>query len=578
MVTYATVSSGIEGYNPPDYYRTLETNSDINAFCTELEDRALLIKHVECKNDVFNGRGKCIVPYLDKRQPNSAGVIRILDAGYELIGKIESYEFIAEGLLEFTYTIDWYTSIIIMAQWNQQAFPKAKTVLYRRLTAGEFTYSDEGMVPVKIGMAKTSLKADVVIGGVTQTLEFFTRNNSSASGIHLPAYLYYHSAKDNLDFAIIVRNLYTSSARSPQEIWDAYCAEYSVDSDYYKFDPNNVIYYGYCPIDPAILTLGRGSNTFDNAEWFNLISHSTGTIGGIQRFMGQNTMNIKSNEFTIKTVSAGTCTEYHRLRILSAEGGLVYEVPLGVSFDNGVRVCAYLMGTLNNPTVTIAFSNDADMINNAMTFSIPFIMGEFYSDSYQVYLAEERRYSQEMRHLQAVNELSSGIIGGVNQGAMISAFSRTGARTGQQAIDKGFIGGGMAIAGAIGQYAYTELYANKKLTEIQDTYNRNKPDALLMAGGICRAFIDTASMYVYDYDDDTVDYIQAYQSAFGYQTNKIESDVELNHYTGYVQADIMFDRRKYHANNRDYYYNYPADIEKYIKDMFNYGVYFTKVV
>lgn len=578
MVTYATVSSGIEGYNPPDYYRTLETNSDINAFCTELEDRALLIKHVECKNDVFNGRGKCVVPYLDKRQPNAAGVIRILDAGYELIGKIDSYEFIAEGLLEFTYTIDWYTSVIIMAQWNQQAFPKAKTVLYRRLMDGEFTYSDEGIVPTKISMAKTSLKADVVISGQTQELEFFTRNNSQPSGIHLPTYLYYHSAKDNLDFAIIVRNLYTDSVRSPQNIWEAYCTEYNVDRDYYKFDTNNVIYYGYCPIDPTILTLGRGSRTYDSAEWFNLISHGTGVIGGITRFTSHNALNIKSDEFTLKTVDAGTCTEYHRLRILSAEGALVYEVPLGVSFDAGVRVCAYLMGTLNNPTVTIAFSNSEDMINNAMTFSIPFIMGEFYSDSYQIYLAEERRYAQEMRHLQAVNELSSGIIGGVNQGAMISAFSRTGARTGQQAIDKGFIGGGMAIAGAIGNYAYTELYANKKLTEIQDTYNRNKPDALLMAGGICRAFIDTASMYVYDYDEDSIDYILAYQSAFGYQTNKIESDKELNHYTGYVQADIMFERRKYRANQRDYYYNYPAFIEKYIKDMFNYGVYFTKVV
>lgn len=577
MVTYVTVASGIEGYNPPDYYRTLEVHSDIDRFLSDIRAGAI-ISETECKNDVFNGMGKCTVNYLDKRQTYNESVILIRDAGYYIIGKIDYMEFVAEGIIEFKYTIDWYTSVILMSDWNANAFPKAKTVLYRRLMDGEFTYSDEGIVPVKIGMAKTSLKADVLISGQTQELEFFTRNNSQASGIHIPAYLYYHSASDNLDFAIIVRNLHTTGVRSPKDIWERYCQEYSVDVDYYKFDPNNVIYYGYCPIDPAILTLGMGSNTFDNAEWFNLIPHSTGTIEGKQRFMGQSTMNVKSNEFTIKTVDAGTCTEYHRLRILSAEGALVYEVPLGVSFDSGVKVCAYLMGTLNNPTVTIAFSNSEDMINNAMSFSIPFIMGEFYSDSYQVYLSEERRYAQEMRHLQAVNELSSGIIGGVNQGAMISAFSRTGARTGQQAIDKGFIGGGMAIAGAIGNYAYKELYANKKLTEIQDTYNRNKPDALLMAGGICRAFIDTASMYVYDYDDDSIDYILAFQSAFGYQTNKIESDVELNHFTGYVQADIMFDRRKWHANNTDYYYNYPAHIEKYIKDMFNYGVYFTKVV
>ena len=574
MVTYATVSSGIEGYNPPDYYRTLETNSDINAFLTELEDRALLIKSVECKNDVFNGRGKCTVPYLDKRQPNSAGVIRIRDAGYELIGKIESYEFIAEGILEFTYTIDWYTSIIIMAQWNQQAFPKAKTVLYRRLTAGEFTYSDEGMVPVKTTAKKGTIK--VYNADESDSDNLFIDNYSKKYAL-----MVYHEPTKNMTHVMLWARgtdvLSLAVPASPKYIWETYCISKGVPTASYPYNPDALIFYGAVPIQGRFFGSGGLHYSSLSADIYDLAIIPVFNNDFAQSLQ-VDTINYKSQPLKLKTISAGTSTTYHRLRILSGDGNTVYEIPMGETWDNGIECTMHLNGPINCPVITIKFDDEDNNVNNSLGFSIAIPTLMEFSDNFQIYLAEDRKYSQDMRNLQSLNELVNGVIGGVNQGAMISAFSRTGARTGLQAAEKGIVGGGLGIAGAGVTYAYQTLYANKKTTEIEDEYNRNKADILAMSGGHSYWLTYYGGLYSVDYDDDTVDYIQAYQSAFGYQTNKIEANVELNHYTGYVQADIMFERRKYHANNRDYYYNYPAEIEKYIKDMFNYGVYFTKVV
>lgn len=574
MVTYATVASGIEGYNPPDYYRTLETNSDINAFLTEISDNGFApIVNAECKNDVFNGMGKCTVNYWDKRQCVSMNIIHIRDAGYEIIGKIDSWEFVAENIIEIKYTIDWYTSVILMSAWSTNAFPMAKTVLYRRLTNGEFTYSDESMVPVKTTSKKGTIK--IYNSDESDSDNLFIDENSKKYAL-----MVYHEPTKNMTHVMLWARgndaISLAVPASPKFIWGTYCTAKGVTASY-PYNPDALIFYGAVPIQGRFF----GSSAFH----YSNLSCDIYDLSGIPVFdndfaqvLQVDTINYKSQPLKLKTISAGTSTTYHRLRILTGDGNTVYEIPMGESWDNGINCTMFLNGPINCPVITVKFTDEDNNVNNSMGFSIAIPTLMEFSDNFQIYLAEDRKYSQDMRNLQALNELVNGVIGGVNQGAMISAFSRTGARTGLQAAEKGIVGGGLGIAGAGVTYAYQTLYANKKTTEIEDEYNRNKADVLAMSGGHSYWLTYYGGLYAVDYDDDTIANIQAYQSEFGYQTNKIETSVELNHYTGYVQADVIFERRKFHANNRDYYYGYAGSIEKYIKDMFNYGVYFTKVV
>ena len=183
-----------------------------------------------------------------------------------------------------------------------------------------------------------------------------------------------------------------------------------------------------------------------------------------------------------------------------------------------------------------------------------------------------------MLGLQSQNELVSGIIGGVNQGAMISAFSRTGARTGKQAMDKGIIGGGIGIAGAFANFAYQTLWSNKQATEITDRYNRCKPDVLAQDGFLdSDLLLDNSGIRCYTYDADTITNIQAYQSRFGYQTQRVESNVDLKSFTGYVQADVIFGIEERKEGNSTEILGLRTEVERYIKDMFNYGVWFTHI-
>ena len=183
-----------------------------------------------------------------------------------------------------------------------------------------------------------------------------------------------------------------------------------------------------------------------------------------------------------------------------------------------------------------------------------------------------------MMGLRSQNELLSGVMGAVNRGALISAFRRTGARTGKQAMDKGIIGGGIGIAGAFANFAYQTLWANKQATEIADRYNRCKPDVLAQDG-----FLDSdlllynSGIRCYTYDSDTITNIQAYQSRFGYQTQRVESNVDLKSFTGYVQADVIFGIEERKEGNSTEILGLRTEVERYIKDMFSYGVWFTHI-
>lgn len=226
-------------------------------------------------------------------------------------------------------------------------------------------------------------------------------------------------------------------------------------------------------------------------------------------------------------------------------------------------------GPHNAPYIAFIIETAEYKTDNCLSFTVPFNQLTYYSDAYQVYMATQRGYQSEMRNFQTLNNIVSGVVGGVNQGAMIAAFSRTQIKSQKNptgldgGLNKGLIGGGIGIAGAIGMGVYQYVYANKEAQRIEDSKNRNTPDTMIMSGEFPRPLMTNAGIYEVKYDSVAIQSIQTFQTKFGYATNTIGTDVALNSLTGYVQADVIF------------YNSLRIEIESYIKDMFNYGVTFT---
>ena len=583
MVTFVTVASGIEGYNPPEYYRTLTNlNPDIFNFVSEISSKALYgMGNIECKNDIFHNMGKCTINYSNKYLTYNMGIIFVNDTYYDLIGKVDSWEFVAEGILEISYTIDWYTSVILNQRRNASAPPTAKTILYRRLTDGEFTYSDEGMTPHSV--KATTIQLDAT--GDDKYFYYWDENNVRVAYTRYdgnffnyggypyttPEYIVYHYSKDD----VTIKAICIGVSLSDTQDFINFLGYFGITASSQDIDPDDLIFRGFLPM-PAPIAI-RGCKRMGGGV--------PDTMFGVYA-MGSN-RPINPYPFYLHAHSnAGACSEYNKLRIETGDGAIIYDLPLGktlshtIHFDsNGdviesqddtIKVTAYMSSSVRSPVVTFKIES-ANWKASSTTFTIPVYQDMYFKDSYQVYRSQEREYQKAMLSLQSQNELASGVIGGINQGAMISAFSRNQTSTG---TDKGIIGGGMAVISAGLNFLYQDLYANKKATEINDEYNRCKPDVLAQDGSMDYGLLQSNSgLRAYTYDDVTVANIQAYQSAFGYSTNKVDTNVALNTFTGYVQADILFDRRQYLTS----FYNYAGLIEKYIKNMFNYGVYFTKV-
>lgn len=574
MVTYVTVASGIEGYNPPEYYRTLTNlNPDILNFVSEISSKALYgMGNIECKNDIFHNMGKCTINYSNKALTYSMGIIFVNDTYYDLIGKVDSWEFVAEGILEITYTIDWYTSVILNFRRNAGAPPTAKTILYRRLTAGEFNYSDEGMKPISTTAKTVKLKGTgeasyfrIMINGVYTDYGTYDGDlfRHSAVGWGQPIYVIYNDSPNNdlirciwlgsvTDFG---PSLLTSTLAS---ILDAYGSTSTPD-------PDNLLFVGLIPLAAPIVLRMLARLKLTVAD----------TMLGVY---GLTNSVVYPAPIYVYAETEQQSTQYRKCRFEMGDGSVFYDVPMGKAIPNNANntptrfsVTPYVSESYVSPTLTLKIENTY-WSESSTTITLPIYAIGTIKDAEAIYKATERDYQKAMLSLQSQNELASGVIGGINQGAMISAFSRNQTSTG---TDKGIIGGGMAVISAGLNFLYQDLYANKKATEINDLYNRCKPDVLAQDGYInWNLALSNAGLRVYEYDSTTITNITAFQSAFGYQTNKVDTNVALNTFTGYVQADILFDRRQYLTS----FYNYAGLIEKYIKNMFNYGVYFTKVV
>jgi len=597
-----TVSTGAEGYAPPDYYRTISSKQDAEAFINEIKanavsDGANSIRERECYHSIDNNLGRVVIK--SDLSTIRLGITTVLiklpeskvteSATYNMqsyyVGYVNDINVLSDNSLEITYIVDWFTTSVLNTWLLQDGSlgPRviAKQVMYRRLTDGEFKYSDENITPYEIDFKKlNSIKAEFTANGQLQTLDLFTTAGQGSQEDYSPHmyYLRYHDASHDTDYTIFCRSTtdvdYTIN---PETIITAF--NRITDIATLEYNPDNVIFYGECVINSSIVRFFNWTYNYtyqvDNTDFVIYVVDDQKSITDVRHF------DIILENVKLYCVpdegdeDSYLATDYNKLSILAPNGTELFQIPRGKRFVNGsdaLTVNIHIAGPINAPYLYFDIISPSWCKNNTKSFSIPLNTVPFYVDSYKVYFAEERQYSMDMRNLQAINDLASGVIGGVNQGAMISAFSRTGVRTGKQAMDKGVIGGGIGILGAGLMFGYQELYANKEATRIEDNYNRNKPDTLAMTGDYPINLNDKAGLYAYVYDAITISNIKKYQEGFGYQTNRVATDVNLDSLEGYVQADVVFYN---YGNQRTPNTNV---IKKYIKDMFNYGITFTKVV
>ena len=583
----------IDNYAPPDYYPTFRNQTDVNNFLSYLNTNGVARGGVlNMSIDNYLGRVRFQV-----KSDHSGGsieelydpaIVYVIQHDRYYIGTVDSLKHISEDVIEVGFTVDWYSSYLITKFKENASYGGvvAKTVMYRRKTGGEFDYLAEGFTPKSINSVRNSNFQSIVGSGSSKSF-FDTTNNAY--------YLCYHDTVKNTDHKILyILKPGVLTPPTPKSIWDTYCSRKGVTqsagtTDICEFQPSGVMFYGYPTVNlDCLITTDVYDDTNYTIYCLNKVTTTTysTTIGGVTYTL---TVFDRSDDLEItadwKIHIIGNdlvATEYHRLRIIDGSGNTVYEFPMGLGLRGSVSPSMTLLtaksvfaGSPNAPYIQFIITVDLFKRDGTLSFSVPFNELTYFADSYQEYLVRDKVYQNSMRSLQTINELVSGVIGGVNQGAMISAFSRTQTGAGSSrggspqpplAIDKGLIGGGLAIAGSGAMYAYKTLYANKEVERIEDNYNRCKPDALALAGGTPRyTQSGLAGLYEISYDSDTVTAITGYQSKFGYATNSIGTDVALNGLTDYVQAEVILNK------------GLRKDVEQYIKDMFNYGVTFTVI-
>ena len=614
------LKKGIKGYNPPEYYRTLSSKSDALKFRDEFNNPPIISP--VCNLSMDNNMGRVVVTIKEPNQRETMHVILIdvteTDKAqkypltrYFYVGVIDRINNISATQVEISYTIDWYTSYAlnywntVNAPNNSKSIPSltASTVLYRRLSNGEFDYKDEGFIGAKVTsrliMLRCTADNDTFYfedkDGNKHTYTRYEGNffNNRPSPIDPPAeYIVYHDSVHNMT----INCIYVGDFLNFNDVDDLkrFLGYFGLTFDSNSPpSPDGFMFRGYLPIPSSIAI--RGLVCVSKVP--------TGIIGGTDGVFAVSNSAGYLNRHPKNIFSAGgpiylfadelvKCTEYNKVRIETGDGAIIYDIPLGktlsgtctkddkgkvVENDNIIKLNMYMSASLTSPVITLRIENDS-WKQSSSTITLPIYNRPYFIDSYQVYQAQERVYQMSMLGLQSQNELVSGIIGGVNQGAMISAFSRTGARTGKQAMDKGIIGGGIGIAGAFANFAYQTLWANKQATEITDRYNRCKPDVLAQDG-----FLDSdlllynSGIRCYTYDADTIANIKAYQDRFGYQTQKVENNVDLKAFIGYVQADVIFGIEERKEGNSTEILGLRTEVEQYIKDMFSYGVWFTHI-
>lgn len=442
----AYLCRALEGYNPPDFYPKMSTYAEYLAFRNALIGGGVGGNVLNFALDSEIGTLRLQIspnanmsareyPHVHISYTNNGTTTKY-------VGNVINYKFVAENVLEVKYTIDWYTSFLMTVIGGNSATSYSltcNTVLYRRLTNGEFTYLSENFTPTKV----KNVKHDLVF-------ETNDANNTPVTGNAYDLncrgyYMVYHESRTNTTHKIFMIldddyvPVYPYSI-TPGEIWTSYCvvqnviinADISGHTHDNQYDPDNLIFFGYTNINPYLIC-AQNTSVLDPATYgWTLYCFSDvrtqNTVGGFLDWIPNSSKDkdyVCENVLLYTNDEVGASTEYSFKRILDANGEIVYDIPFNMNIEDGILTNVVVGGPDNSPYVTFLITDNDWKVNNAISFSFPFNQLTYYSDSFARYLAQDKQYLTEMRNLQNMNEVVSGVIGGVNQGAMISAFSRT---------------------------------------------------------------------------------------------------------------------------------------------------------
>lgn len=555
----------IDGYNPPNYYKLITTKADVENFLR------ISTNDYSCSGK-YNIDGSLASVVIDTskdysgvtniRKDYSIICIQANAINEFFIGNIVKREILTGTSVRFLINIDWYTSQFCTAYFygNGAVTPKASTYMERRASRGKrFRYLDDGFKPITKSVTIT--KSPLFMDGYIQQLLVY--NEPTTNTIH---WVIRENVKVTSD------NVYNAPI-SAKKMWMYYqdvhfrSGKYAVTP--YEFNPKNVLFFGYFPISIGYIPFyASKSSSWDESSdsflhmdyaWLNYVdSYSNPEDHSNDKFLFVSPV-VKVEE---KTINFGefTPTDMDEYTLRDVDGTVLFNFPKGVEFKSDMKVDCWVNPDTNTPSITYRFKD----LSNFDTASFTIVAHEwtYLVDAEQVYNAEQRVYNQEMRSFTNLNQLVSGLRGSVTEGAMMYAFSRNSGAT------KGLMGGGASAAATVFNYAYTEVYANKRQTEIEDKNAKAQSDTLLWSTKVNCGAIVNAGVWCVSYDTDTKSFIDAYHTLYGYVSNYVGNNIALNDtniMSGYIQADIILagGLRK--------------EIEDYISKMFSYGITFSNV-
>ena len=548
----------IDGYNPPNQYKLITSASDVEELLTVGDN------DYSCKGKYAINGSLASVDIITTKDYNGNTNIRTdysivcvqADGIKEFfIGNIVKREILSPTSVRFIFNIDWYTSQFCTAYFysNKSIVPTAHHFIERRSSTGRFDYIDDGFTP-KYRYVKSvkNIKWSSQLSSPTFTNNLFV--SSTSWGCLL---LIYNDASTNTIHWIGQKFRVIDSPIDPSSIWGAYYLNRLNPSEgipnEQAFNSSQVLFYGYLPINPDCLDNEWNTDSNNGMYCFNPVTVSD------SKFV------LSADPRTSKTITVQfTCksTDMDEFTLRDNDGTTIWNIPKGIDID-WLTFYVYINPDISTPSITFSSVYKNETYSDQFTFTITAKPLTYMLDAESVYYAEQRVYNQEMRSFTNMNQLVSGLRGSVTEGSMMYAFSRNdGAR-------KGLTGGGISAAATIFNYAYTEQYANKNQTDIEDKQAKVSGDTLSFSSNLSVQSLDNMGLWEVKYDDDTIRQITQYHSQFGYQSDGIGKGLALNfsaiqNFEGYIQADITMEG------------GLRKEVEDYICKMFSYGITFTK--
>lgn len=533
--------SVIGRYNPPNDYLIINTKDKAIA----LLDKADIAMDFIPSYSISNGVAEIVISHKSDLNALKATVIAVADNNTNeiVIGNVITRKTLNDTACLYTVNIDWYTSTILSCYFydNENALPVIARGIVRRSTSSKYFFKDEGIKPLHKKVSITGIKCDYVDSdGQTQTTSLNARFY----------FMVYHENTTNTDHWIARTGNFDC-----KQIWEMYQNLMRIGKNkQHPYDPNTLSFYGY--ITSGIVYLNAEKLDYGTYLLNSVVTNGDDDNKDFESSyepLGGSELTLRFNDFI--------SYDYDEVTINDVDGLPLFSFPKGVKIGK-TKVIAYVNPDVNTPSITYRFDPGQDSqswVTDNLSFTIMARPVTSYIDANQVYNAEQRVYNQQMRSLQAVNNLVGGLTSAGTEGALVGGFSRKG-----NPFKKGGLAMGIGIASALIGYAYQTLYADKEQTKIEDSQALVSADTLLFSSALNTLNLHFG-LYHTKYDDETINNIKLYQSQYGYQSDEHLINTTVNMFpSGYIQTDIQLKP------------GLRKEQEDYICKMFSYGVTFNE--